>query len=127
MKKLDEQIAQVEQRIARRRMAVELTARATWHRAVGRLVSPAGLIGAATLGFVTVAAALRRRPKIVERRTHARAAGKWGSVLGLLGSAAFALAKSQYGGPAQMAAKLAEQVKAFQQKRRAQRHAAVVP
>ncbi len=118
MKKLDEQILEVEKRLARRRMAVELTARASWHRAVSRLVSPAGLLGAAALGFVAVAAVLRRRPKIVERRKSARAAGKWGSLLGLAASGALALLKSQYGGPVQMAGRVVEKVRAFQQQRK---------
>lgn len=117
MKRLDEQILAVEQRLVRRRMSVELTARASWHRAVSRLVSPAGLLGAAALGFVAVAAVLRKRPKIVERRRSARAAGKWGSVLGLVASGALALLKSQYGGPVQMANRVAEKLRGWQQKK----------
>ena len=114
MKKLDDQIADVETRIARRRMSVELTTRAVWHRTVAKFTSPAGLFGAAALGFVTVAALFRRRPKIVERRRGMRAGSKWGSLLGLAASGAFTLLKSQYGGPVQMAQKVAEQVRAFQ-------------
>ena len=117
MKQLDEQIFEVENRIARRRMAVELTARAAWRRSVQKVFSPAGLIGAAGVGFLAVAAIFRRRPKIVERRKSGRAPGKWGSVLGLLASGALTLAKRQYGGPVQMASTLASQIKAFRQKR----------
>ncbi len=117
MKGLDEQILAVEQRLARRRMSVELTARATWHRTVSRLVSPAGLLGAAAIGFVAVAAVLRKRPKIVERRRSARAAGKWGSILGLVASGALTLLKSQYGGPVQMANRVAGKLRGWQQKR----------
>ena len=124
MKQLDEQILEVENRIARRRMAVELTARAAWRRSVQKVFSPAGLIGAAGVGFLAVAAIFRRRPKIVERRKSGRSPGKWGSVLGLLASGALTLAKRQYGGPVQMAATLAShlrplasQIKAFKQKR----------
>jgi len=126
MKNLDDQILEVENRIARRRMAVELTARAAWRRSVSRLVSPAGLLGAAGLGFVTVAALLRRSPKIVERRRGARPASKWGSLLGLAASGAFALLKSQYGGPVEMAARVASQVKTFRQRKNASRPSAAV-
>jgi hypothetical protein len=114
MKKLDEQILEVENRIARRRMAVELTTRAVWHRSVARLTSPVSLAGAAALGFVAVAAVFRRRPKIVERRTSARAP-KWGSLLGLAASGAFTLLRSQYGGPVQMANALAQKIRALRQ------------
>ena len=114
MKKLDEQILEVENRIARRRMAVELTTRAVWHRSVARLASPVSLAGAAALGFLAVAAVFRRRPKIVERRTSARAP-KWGSLLGLVASGAFTLLKSQYGGPVQMANALAGKIRALRQ------------
>jgi hypothetical protein len=115
VKALDDQIFEVENRIARRRMAVELTARAAWRRSVQKVLSPAGLIGAAGVGFLTVAAIFRRRPKIVERRKAGRAPGKWGSVLGLIASGAFTLMKRQYGGPVQMATALASQIKSFRQ------------
>ena|SRR6185436_13894074 len=119
MKKLDEQIAAVENRIARRRLSVELTSRALWRRTVAKVASPAGLLSAGALGFLTVAAIFRRRPKIVERRKGGRAPGKWGSVLGLVASGAFALLKTQYGGPVQMANKVVQQINAFKQRKQA--------
>ena len=112
-KQIDRDILEVEQRIARRRMSVELTARAAWHRSVSRIFSPVGLLGAAALGFITVAGVFRRRPKIVERRKGMRSGGKWASVLGLLVSGGFALLKAQYGSPLHMAQAVASQVKAF--------------
>src|SRR3954462_11266493 len=113
MKKLDQQIVEVESRIARRRMSVELTGRALWHRSVARVLSPAGLLSAAALGFMTVAAVLRRRPKIVERRKSGRAPAKWGSVVGLVASGALTLLKARYGGTVGMANKVVEQMRAF--------------
>ncbi len=113
MKQIDRDILEVEQRIARRRMSVELTARAAWHRSVSRVFSPVGLLSAAALGFITVAGLFRRRPKIVERRKGMRSGGKWASVLGLLASGGLALVKAQYGGPVNMAQSIVSQVKAY--------------
>ena len=117
MKTLDEQILEVENRIARRRLGVELTGRAVWHRTVAKVVSPAGLLTAGALGFLAVAAIFRRRPKIIERRHGARAPSKWGSIVGLVASGALTLMKQQYGGPVEMAQRVAAQIKRYKQKK----------
>ena len=64
---IDEEIRDVEHRLAQRRLKVELLARATVRRTVGTLVSPTGIATAAGLGFLAVAG-LMRRPRYVERR-----------------------------------------------------------
>lgn len=117
MKTLDDQILEVENRIARRRLGVELTARAVWHRTVAKVVSPAGLLSAGAVGFLAVAAILRRRPKIVERRHGARASSKWGSIAGLVASGALTLMKQHYGGPVEMAQRVAAQVRRYKQRK----------
>ena len=126
---IDKDISEVEQRIARRRMSVELTARAAWKRTVSRVLSPVGMLGAAAVGFVTVARFLRPRPKIVERRSGGRGAakaGKWAGILSLVTSAGIALVKAQYGGPVQIAQKVIGQVNAYKAKKNRERHSAAV-
>jgi hypothetical protein len=93
---IDREILEVEQRIARRRMAVELTARAAWRRTVNRVISPAGLLSAAALGFVTVVGVFRRQPRAAPA---AAKAGRWAGVLGLAASGALTLLRAQYGSP----------------------------
>jgi hypothetical protein len=116
--KIDRDILEVEQRIARRRLAVELTARAAWRRTVKKVISPVGLLGAAALGFVTVAGVFRRQPQARAHYSSKTArAGKWGSVAGLLASGAFALLRAQYGSPANIANMVIRQVKDYQQRR----------
>jgi hypothetical protein len=61
MKIIDNEIHEIEQRMARRRHEVADTARAARQRAMSRLVSPAGLIAAGAIGFVATAALLRKR------------------------------------------------------------------
>lgn len=124
--RIDEDILEVEQRIARRRMSVELTARAAWHRTVSRVFSPLGLLSAAALGFITVAGFFRRRPKIVERRRGQRSAGKWAGVLGLLTSGGLALIKAQYGNPVNMLQSIAGRVKAYKARRNRAAHTSAV-
>ena len=125
-KQIEHEILEVEQRIARRRMSVDLTARAAWHRSVSKVFSPVGLLSAAALGFVTVAAVLRRRPKIVERRRGGRSGGKWAGVLGLLASGGLALLKAQYGSPVNMAHSVLGQVKDYKARRNRDAHGGAV-
>ena len=99
---LDKEIQDLEHRLAQRKLKVELLARASGRRAVRSLVSPAGLIGAAALGFLAVTGITRRQhyqpaPVAVTRQ------GKLAGLMGLAASAAFALLRAQFGSPAQMA------------------------
>lgn len=114
---IDHDIQEVEQRIARRRMAVELTGRAVWRRTVRKVVSPAGLMTAAALGALTVVG-IFRRPHPVPGK--AAKAGKWGSIAGLAASVGFALLKAQYGSPAHMANLVLAKVNAFKHRKQQQ-------
>jgi len=99
---LDREIQDLEHRLAQRKLKVELLARASRRRAVRSLVSPAGLIGAAALGFLAVTGVTRRQhyqPAPVAARRHGKLAG----IMGLVASAGFALLRAQFGSPAQMA------------------------
>ncbi len=101
---IDRDILEVEQRIARRRMSVELTGRAVWRRTVRKVISPAGLLGAAALGAVTVLGVFRRHQAVPHKAAKAGVLGGiGGSLAGLAASAGFALLKAQYGSPVNMA------------------------
>jgi hypothetical protein len=107
---LDKEIQDLEHRLAQRKLKVELLARASGRRAVRSLVSPAGLIGAAALGFLAVAGVTRRqqvRPVPVATARQSKLAG----ITGLVASAAFALLRAQFGSPAQMAQMLVSKLR----------------
>jgi hypothetical protein len=97
--KIDHEINALEARIARRRMSVELTARATARRSVDALVSPVGLAAAAGVGFVAARLLGRKRSRARERQKPPRAYG----MASLLASGVFALMRAQFGSPLQMA------------------------
>jgi len=100
---IENEIMEVEQRLAQRRLKVELLARATGRRAVHSLVSPAGLLGAAAIGFIAVAGVMRRPH-------HVRKSGKGGilgSLAGLAATMGFQLLRAQFGSPAQIAQRVA--------------------
>jgi len=104
LQNIDGEIRELELRLAQRRLKVELLARASKRRALGSLASPAGLIGAAALGFLTAAG-------VVGRQRHFRASpagrGRFGGILGFAMSAgttlALAFVRARFGGPAQLA------------------------
>jgi hypothetical protein len=99
---LDKEIQDLEHRLAQRKRRVELLARASGRRAVRSLVSPAGLIGAAALGFLAVTGVTRRqhvRPVPVATVRQSKLAG----LMGLAASAGFALLRAQFGSPGQIA------------------------
>lgn len=100
---IDNEIRDLEHRLAQRRLKVELLARASGRRAMRSLVSPAGLIGAAALGFLAVTGVTRRQPY---RPAPAARAGKLAGLAGVVASTAFALVRAQFGSPAQIAQRL---------------------
>ncbi|HXI37748.1 MAG TPA: hypothetical protein VNH80_12635 [Burkholderiales bacterium] len=100
---IDREIHELEERLTQRRLKVELLARATSRRAVGMIVSPAGLLGAAGLGFLTVARVLRRSRHVDRRRSSSGKGGILGSLAGLAATMGFQLLRAQFGSPAQMA------------------------
>jgi hypothetical protein len=101
---IEHEIVEVEKRLAQRRLKVELLARATGRRAVHSLVSPAGLLGAAAIGFIAVAGVMRRPQRVVQKSGKG---GILGSVAGLAATVGFQLLRAQFGSPAQMAQKVA--------------------
>jgi hypothetical protein len=106
---LDSEIQDLEHRLAQRKLKVELLARAAGRRAVRSLVSPAGLIGAAALGFLAVTGVTRRQhyyPAAPAARK-----GKLAGIAGIVASAAFALLRAQFGSPAQIAQILLSKLK----------------
>lgn len=98
----DQEIYEVEQRIAARRSQVKRRGRETAQRAMHALASPAALIGAAALGFFAAGAVAKRRrkPEHPERRKsdHMKAAKATG-LAGILLPAAMWLVRAQWGSP----------------------------
>jgi hypothetical protein len=105
---LDSEIQDLEHRLAQRKLKVELLAQATRRRAVRSLVSPAGLIGAAALGFIAVTGVTRRQHY---QPVHAARSGRLAGITGIIASAAFALLQAQFGSPTQIAQLLLSKLK----------------
>lgn len=107
MKRIDAEIAAVEQRIGAHKVALAYTAQAARQRALQRLTSPAVLIGAVAAGFLLAGAARRRKPpeRVPDRRKSVREEGKKkGFALGtLLMTGATWFVRSQFGGPVGLA------------------------
>lgn len=105
----DQEIYEVEQRIALRRSQVTRHAREAGQRAMQKLSSPAALGAAALLGFLAAARFTRRekKPEHPERRKsdHTKAAKATG-LAGLLTTAAMWYVRAQYGSPVQLAQSL---------------------
>lgn len=123
MKHLDQDIEEIEQRIARRRLEIEQTARETGQLAMRKLSSPAVLLGVAALGFLAGGGVRRREPKRYpdRRKTAQAAAAKKTGVAGLLMTGAMWLIKSQLGSPAAIAQLLSRLKSAVPQQRGSQR------
>jgi hypothetical protein len=97
---LDSEIQDLEHRLAQRKLKVRLLVRASGRRAMRSLISPAGLIGAAALGFFAITGVTRRQHY---QPVHAARSGKLAGIAGIVTSAALALVQAQFGGPAQIA------------------------
>jgi hypothetical protein len=111
---LDDEIYEVEERLARRRAELPGVARATGRSAMHKLASPAGLAAAAALGFL-VGGGLRRgnghhpKPRWVKVEEKEKAKGI--AIGSLAMSAAVALMKAQFGSPLEMAQAVLSKVK----------------
>jgi hypothetical protein len=110
----DQEIFELEQRIASRRAQVKMRGREAGTRALQALASPAALVGAAALGFFAAAAVAKRRhkPKHPERRKsdHVKAAKATGFA-GVLLSAAMWFVRAQWGSPVRATQVLLERFK----------------
>ena len=100
----DQEIYEVEQRIAERRHRVEAVVHQSGQAALRALTSPWALAGAAALGFYVAARLTGRKHEggpTVSRATKEKAKG---GVIASVGMAALTwLVKSQFGSPVQMA------------------------
>ncbi len=97
----DQDISEVEQRIALRRQAVAVASRDSSRRALVALTSPGALIGAAVVGFLAGGFG-RREPKHTDRRKDSAKAAKTG-IAGAVMSGAMWLVRARFGGPAGLA------------------------
>ena len=102
----DQEIYEVEQRIAMRRAQVARNSKEVSNRAIQKLASPIALIAAAGLGFLLVRGVARKRkePEHPKRRQsdHTKAAKATG-LAGLLMPFAIWLIRAQWGSPVQAA------------------------
>ena len=102
----DNEIFEVEQRIAGRRAQLARHSREAGRRTLQALASPAALIGAAALGFFVAGGLARRRqePPHPERRKsdHTKAAKATG-LAGVLVPAAMWFVRAQWGSPVKLA------------------------
>lgn len=101
---IDDEIRELERRMAWRRHEVASAARAAKTRAVRKVVSPIGLATAAGIGFLATWAFLRRpRVKVIERRHKERSGGKLAGLAGLAMPVVLALVRERFGGPQELA------------------------
>jgi hypothetical protein len=108
----DQEIYEVERRIAERRHRVEAVARATAQQTMKALTSPLALIGAAALGFFVAARFQRRNPRVgggVSKQTKEKA--KAGAIASVGMAALTWLIKSQFGSPMAMAQFFASKIR----------------
>ena len=102
----DEEVYEVERRLAQRRAQLASSAREAGQRATRKLSSPVALIAAAGIGFLAAAAMAKRQqtPPHPERRKsdHLNAAMATGFVGDLLSSALW-FVRAQWGSPAKLA------------------------
>ena len=99
----DQEIYEVEERIARRRHNVEYVARESARRAFVALTSPGALAVAAVLGFLAGGGIGKKKVHYVERRksdeTKTKKAAKVTGLAGALMSGAMFVVNHKFGGP----------------------------
>jgi hypothetical protein len=109
----DQEIYEVEQRIAARRSQVKELGRRTGARAMQALASPAALLGAAALGFFVAGGFARRdrEPPHPERRKsdHLKAAKATG-IAGMVLPAVMWFVRAQWGSPVRAAQAVLEKI-----------------
>ena len=107
--KLDDEIVQIENRIAGRKQQISYTGRATGKRTLDVLASPVTIAGALALGFAVGGGLGRKREKPPARRADDRSSkAKASGIAGLALSGAMWFVKQQFGGPVGLARFLAE-------------------
>ncbi|HEX6319168.1 MAG TPA: hypothetical protein VFZ84_09845 [Burkholderiales bacterium] len=105
MKRIDAEIAAVEERIGRRKAVLGHTASAVRQRTLQRMASPAVLAGALALGFVVAGGFARRKAKAPapDRRKSDKVQPKGFALGTLLMTGATWFVRSQFGGPVGLA------------------------
>lgn len=120
---IDDEIRGIEERLAARRHRIARTARLARHVAVRKIVSPAGLLAAVGVGFLTTVGLFRKK-KVeagrMRRRRNDVKAGKLAGLASLAASAAFAILRSQLGSPLEMAQFVASKIKRMQERKKMQ-------
>jgi hypothetical protein len=101
-KHIDDEIYELEQRIARRRHSIEYIARTAKNTAVRKLVSPLGLLTAAGIGLVTTLGLMRRKT-VHPAPTRVSRGGRLAGIASVLASVGFSVLRAQFGSPAQIA------------------------
>jgi hypothetical protein len=110
----DQEIYDVERRIAERRHRVEAVARQTGQAAFKALTSPWALAGAAVLGFLAASGLQRRHHHASHARwqkTNASTTAKVGGLTSIAMAAASWIIKAQFGSPAALAKFVMSKVK----------------
>ncbi|HUQ26429.1 MAG TPA: hypothetical protein VM140_12230 [Burkholderiales bacterium] len=110
--KLDDEIVQIEKRIAGRKTQITRVGKETGRRTLDGIASPVTLAGALALGFAVGGRIGRKRPP--ERRNDRAKKAKATGVVGLLVSGAMWFVRAQYGSPMGLAQVLMQK---FQQRK----------
>ncbi|HZE59430.1 MAG TPA: hypothetical protein VE085_02640 [Burkholderiales bacterium] len=107
----DEEIYEVEQRIAERRHRVEAVARQSGQAALKALTSPWLLGGAVVLGFLAAGGMQRRHAHRAAMSPQEKKAAKVGGITSVAMAAATWIIKAQFGSPAALARFLVSKAK----------------
>ena len=107
----DEEIYEVERRIAERRHRVEAIARQSGQAALRALTSPWAIAGAAVLGFLAAGGMMRRHEHRVSLSSQQKKAAKVGGIASIAMAAASWIIKAQFGSPAALAHFVVSKVK----------------
>ena len=107
----DQEIYDVEQRIAERRHRVEAIARQTGQATLKALTSPWVIGGAAVLGFLAAGGIMRRHEHRATLSRDQKKAAKVGGIASVAMAAASWIIKAQFGSPAALAQFVMSKVK----------------
>jgi len=107
----DQEIYEVESRIAERRHRVEAVARQSGQAALRALTSPWALAGAALLGFLAAGGIMRRHEHRASLSKDQKKAAKVGGIASIAMAAASWIIKAQFGSPAALAQFVISKVK----------------
>ena len=107
----DQEIYEVEQRIAERRHRVDAVARQTGQAALRALTSPWAIGGAAVLGFLAAGGIMRRHEHKASLSREQKKAAKVGGIASVAMAAASWIIKAQFGSPAALAQFVMSKVK----------------